>query len=66
MNQNLRKKYLIKEMKSIKEEASKGVITNFNNYVNAHPISEEIDTMQNMIRWVKSARVFKKNTNKSG
>ena len=51
---------------SMKEETRKGAIINCNNHVTAHMIDEEIKTMQNLVRWVKSARAFKNNTNVSG
>ena len=39
------RKYLIKEIIAIEEEARRGAIMNYNNYVNAHPINEEIETI---------------------
>ena len=39
---------------------------NFKKHLYAHPISEKIDSMKKIARWVKSARVFKNNVNKSG
>ena len=52
-NPEVRKQYLINEIKEIEEESIRVVINNSNKCANAHPISEEIDAMENMVRWVK-------------
>ena len=65
-NPEFQKKCTIKEIKEIIIEARIGVIENYNNQADAQPISEEIDTIKSMVRWVKGARVFRKNTRKSG
>ena len=65
-NPKVQKQYLIKEIKAIKIEARSRVIKNYNNCTSAHPIREEIGAIKRMVRWVKSARVFRKNTRKSG
>ena len=61
----VQKKYLIKEIKIIKIETRSRVIKNYNNHENTRPIGEVIGTIKNVIRWVKSARVFRNNTRKS-
>ena len=65
-NPEVQKQHVIKEIKEIRVEARSEVIRNYNTYVNARPINEETDIITNVVRWVKSARVFKKNTRKSG
>ena len=60
------KKPLIKEITSIKIEAISAVMKNYNNFINTHPINEEIDSIKIMVRWVKISRVFRNNTRKSG
>ena len=60
----VQKQYLLNKIKVIKGESRRGVPAKFNKCVNAHSVSEEIETMQNMGRWVKITRVFKKNTKK--
>ena len=57
---------LQKDTKAIKIEARSGVIENYNNHIVAHMTNEEKDTIEIMIRWVKSARVLRKNTRKVG
>ena len=56
---------MVKETKAIKIEARNGVIRNYNNQ-SARPINEEIYTITNMVKWVKSAIFFKKSTRKVG
>ena len=61
-----KKQCLIKDIKSIKEEPGIGALINFNKHAKAHPISEEIDEMHNVVLWVKSLRMFKNNVKKVG
>ena len=60
------KKYLQKDIKATKNESRSETIENLHNYVIAHPIKEEDESVKNMSSWVKSVRIFKKNTKKSG
>ena len=65
-NPEVQKQYLINEIKAIKEEGRRGVIANYNNHVNVHPISEEIETTQKVVSQVKSTKVFKTSDKKVG
>ena len=53
-------------MKSIKTEARSGAINNHNNYIVSHPMDKQNDAITNFVRWIKSARTFRKNTKKVG
>ena len=55
-----------KDAIAIKNEARSGVIEHFHNHAVAHQTNEEGESIENMIQWVKSARMFRKNTRKSG
>ena len=52
--------------KSNKKEATSGLIENYNKNVNADERNEESESLHHMTMCVKSARVFRKNTRRSG
>ena len=60
------KKHLQKDTKVIKIEARRGVIENHNSHAVIHLTNEEKHTIKKMVQWVKSVRVFRKGTRKTG
>jgi len=62
----VRKQHLRKDIKAIKLEAISGIIQNYNRYVNAYPINEELATVESMRILIKKATVFRSNTKRSG
>ena len=65
-NPEVQKQYLINEIKAIKEEGRRGVIANYNNHVNVHPISEEIETTQNLVKAPRAQEFSNRTLNKLG
>ena len=52
------KQCLRKETQSLKLVAISGTIKNYNTHVNAYPINDEIESLENMSMWIKKARLF--------
>ena len=63
---DIQKHHLHKDIKAIKNKERSDVIKKFKNHIDAHPMNEEIESIKNMIRYVKSARFLRKRTRKSG
>ena len=60
------KECLIQEVKAIKIEVRSRAIENHDNHIVACPTNEEKDAIKSIVRWAKSARVFRKSARKSG
>ena len=60
------KQHLQKDIKEIKIEARSGAIKDYNNFIVAHSMNEEKDTIKNVVRWLKVQEFLKRPPEKVG